>query len=172
MRNRIMPNDTVKHRPSGEIWVVCGVNHESGSLVPMGYPFPSIAKVEDCELIERHYEAEPQSEEQIKALQAHGLTGYIDVLSAYLNHPSYKPEAVAIVASWGGGWEHVSVSLARRCPTWEEMCMIKDIFWGEEECVVEYHPPRSQYVNRHPYCLHLWKKIGEEFETPPKEYVG
>lgn len=93
-------------------------------------------------------------------------------LAAYLNHPSYKPEAVAIVASWGGGWEHVSVSLARRCPTWEEMCMIKDIFWGEEECVVEYHPPRSQYVNRHPYCLHLWKKIGEEFETPPKEYVG
>ena len=92
--------------------------------------------------------------------------------AAYLNHPSYKPEAVVIVASWGGGWEHVSVSLARRCPTWEEMCMIKDIFWGEEECVVEYHPPRSQYVNRHPYCLHLWKKIGEEFETPPKEYVG
>ena len=82
MRNKIMPNDTVKHQPSGEIWVVCGVNHESGSLVPMGYPFPSIAKVEDCELIERHYEAEPQSEEQIKALQAHGLTGYIDVRSA------------------------------------------------------------------------------------------
>lgn len=49
MRNKIMPNDTVKHRPSGEIWVVCGVNHESGNLVPMGYPFPSIAKVEDCE---------------------------------------------------------------------------------------------------------------------------
>ncbi len=35
-----------------------------------------------CELIERHYEAEPQSEEHIKALQAHGLTGYIDVRSA------------------------------------------------------------------------------------------
>ena len=76
------------------------------------------------------------------------------------------------VASWGGGWEHVSVSLARRCPTWEEMCMVKDIFWGEEECVVQFHPPRSEYVNRHPYCLHLWKKIGEEYETPPKEYVG
>lgn len=44
--------------------------------------------------------------------------------------------------------------------------------WGEEECVVQFHPPRSEYVNRHPYCLHLWKKIGEEYETPPKEYVG
>lgn len=82
MRTRIMPNDTVKHRPSGETWFVCGVNHESGSLVPMGYPFPSIANVEDCELIERRYETEPQSEEQIKALQAHGLTGYIDARSA------------------------------------------------------------------------------------------
>ena len=40
----------------------------------------------------------------------------LDGFAAYLNHPSYKPEAVVIVASWGGGWEHVSVSLARRCP--------------------------------------------------------
>ena len=63
----------------------------------------------------------------------------LDGFAAHLNHPSYKPEAVVIVASWGGGWEHVSVSLARRCPTWEEMCMIKDLF-------VEYHPPRSHDV--------------------------
>lgn len=95
-----------------------------------------------------------------------------DGFAAYINHPCYKPTAIAVIASWGGGWEHVSVSLARRCPTWEEMCMVKDIFWGEEECVVQFQPPRSEYVNRHPYCLHLWKKIGEEYETPPKEYVG
>lgn len=69
------------------------------------------------------------------------------------------------------GWEHVSVSLPRRCPTWDEMCLIKDIFWDEEECVVQFHPPRSQYVDTHPYCLHLWKKIGETYETPPKEFV-
>lgn len=47
----------------------------------------------------------------------------------------------------------------------------KDIFWDEEECVVQFHPPRSQYVDTHPYCLHLWKKIGETYETPPKEFV-
>ena len=92
-----------------------------------------------------------------------------DGFAAYINHPCYKPTAIAVIASWGGGWEHVSVSLARRCPTWEEMCMVKGIFWGEEECVVQFHPPRSEYVNRHPYCLHLWKKIGEDYETPPEE---
>lgn len=95
-----------------------------------------------------------------------------DGFQSFLVHPNYKPYQIAIIASWGGGWEHVSVSLRNRCPTWDEMCMIKDIFWGEEECVVEYHPPKSQYVKLHPYCLHLWKKIGTEFETPPKEFVG
>lgn len=39
----------------------------------------------------------------------------LDGFAAYLNHPSYKPEAVVIVASWGGGWEHVSVSKGGVC---------------------------------------------------------
>lgn len=34
-----------------------------------------------------------------------------DGLAAYLVHPRYKLHAVGIIASWGGGWEHVSVSL-------------------------------------------------------------
>lgn len=51
------------------------------------------------------------------------------------------------------------------------MCRIKDIFWGEDECVVQFHPPKNEYINLHPYCLHLWKKIGESFETPPKQFV-
>lgn len=54
-------------------------------------------------------------------------------------------------------WEHVSVSLADRCPTWEEMSYIKSLFWRRDECVVEYHPPASVYVNRNPFVLHLWK---------------
>ena len=33
-RTKIMPNDTVLHKPSGETWVVCGVNHEQGKLIP------------------------------------------------------------------------------------------------------------------------------------------
>ena len=95
-----------------------------------------------------------------------------DGLRAYLSHPQYKPGQMFIVASWGGGWEHVSVSLAKRCPFWDEMCMIKDIFWGENECVVQYHPPKTDYINNHPYCLHMWKKIGYEFERPPSIFVG
>lgn len=78
------------------------------------------------------------------------------------------------IASDGLGWEHVSVSIPReeRCPTWEEMCAVKRIFWEEEDTVVQYHPPRSQYVNRHLYCLHLWRPTGTNLPTPPTILIG
>lgn len=69
-------------------------------------------------------------------------------------------------------WEHVSVSCADRCPTWEEMCKVKQLFWTDEETVIQFHPKASVYVNRHPYCLHLWKKRGVDHETPPRECIG
>ena len=76
-----------------------------------------------------------------------------------------------IIASDGCGWEHVSVSLADRCPTWEEMCKIKDIFWDETDTVIQYHPPKSRYVNIHPYCLHLWRTTDQQIPVPPMPLV-
>jgi hypothetical protein len=70
------------------------------------------------------------------------------------------------------GWEHVSVSLKNRLPNWEEMSFIKNLFWDEEECVLQFHPPKSQYINNHPFCLHLWKHIGHDIELPPSSMVG
>jgi hypothetical protein len=69
-------------------------------------------------------------------------------------------------------WQHVSVSLEKRCPTWEEMCMVKDLFWGPEDCVVQFHPPKADYVNVAQHCLHLWCLQGREFPRPPKIFVG
>lgn len=76
-----------------------------------------------------------------------------------------------VIWSNGGGWDHVSVSFGNRCPTWEEMCKIKDVFFGEEEECVEYHPRKSEYVNIHPNCLHIWRPQDEELPTPPRSYV-
>jgi len=61
----------------------------------------------------------------------------------------------------GEKWEHVSVTPRnqKRCPTWEEMSAIKDMFFESEEEVVEYHPKSSQYANLHEFCLHLWKPV-------------
>ena len=77
-----------------------------------------------------------------------------------------------IIVSWGGGWDHVSVSLPDRCPTWQEMCAVKRMFWRDDEWVVQFHPAASEYVNNHPHCLHLWKPQDQAMPTPPSEFVG
>ena len=73
-----------------------------------------------------------------------------------------------VIASDGAGWDHVSVSLRDRCPTWPEMCYVKDLFFLEEECVLQFHPAKADYVNQHPNCLHLWRPQGKAIEMPPK----
>jgi hypothetical protein len=69
-------------------------------------------------------------------------------------------------------WEHVSVSTERRCPNWEEMSAVKDWFWNDDECVVQFHPPKSEHINNHPFCLHLWRRPGHPFALPPALFVG
>jgi hypothetical protein len=85
------------------------------------------------------------------------------------------PSGMKVIASPGDAevnWEHVSVSFPDRTPTWEEMCCIKDLFWKPEEPVMQLHPPKSDYVNNHAYCLHLWRPKGESIPLPPSVAVG
>ena len=83
------------------------------------------------------------------------------------------------------GWplplfDHVSVSVRDpngplsldRCPTWDEMCFVKDLCFEPEECVIQYHPPKSKYVNCHPFTLHLWRPVGVELPQPPMQAIG
>lgn len=81
-------------------------------------------------------------------------------------------DVLRVIASDGEGWEHVSVSMPNRCPTWAEMCRVKDLFWSDSDCVVQFHPPRSDWVNNHQYCLHLWRPIDADLPRPPALMVG
>ena len=64
-------------------------------------------------------------------------------------------------------WEHVSVSMSHRAPTWAEMCAVKSLFWGDHDVVVQFHPSAANVQNSHPYVLHLWRPIGPGIPTPP-----
>ena len=92
--------------------------------------------------------------------------------ASYGNNGMFLWRKFTIVASDQLGWQHVSVSLPTRCPTWEEMCRIKGMFWDAEDCVMQLHPPKSKYVNNHNFCLHLWRPICVEIPLPPVEMVG
>lgn len=94
----------------------------------------------------------------------------------YLKHG--KVELIVIASSGNEEipWEHVSARSfdykGERVPSWSEMCHLKDLFWDDEETVVQFHPPKSEYVNNHPNVLHLWKPVGLEIPRPPSIAVG
>lgn len=71
-------------------------------------------------------------------------------------------------------WEHVSITVLFNkkpvMPSWDVMCLVKHLFWSEDETVLQFHPKKSEYVNLHPKCLHLWKPP-YEVELPPRECV-
>lgn len=105
-------------------------------------------------------------------IKNHPVLGLGDENGAYLEIPNGGMRPLRCVASNGEGWEHVSVSKENgQLPNWVEMCRVKDFFWDEEDCVVQFHPKKSEYVNN-AQVLHLWRKIGHEFETPPTILVG
>lgn len=83
-------------------------------------------------------------------------------------------QLIRCVVSDGEGWQHVSVSIeySQKPPSWALMCKIKDLFWEPEQVVVQFHPRKSEYVNMHPGCLHMWRYTKSEFPTPPPIFVG
>lgn len=85
-----------------------------------------------------------------------------------------KGRILNIIACNGAetGWEHVSVSLLdfpNNTPSWEEMCLVKDLFWDNTETVVQYHVAAKDHVNMGE-VLHLWRWT-QPFPMPPKECV-
>lgn len=78
------------------------------------------------------------------------MSGYIDLSSGR--------RVKFLAGHYENGNEHVSISLygMRKLPTWEEMCEVKDIFWDDEEAVVQIHPKKSEYVDMGE-ILHLWR---------------
>jgi len=92
-----------------------------------------------------------------------------------LNSPITGWKLVCIVSD-AGNWEHVSVHARRfdiesRTPTWDEMNRLKNVFWDEKDVVIQYHPKKLNYINRHPNVLHMWRPIGIVIPEPPVIFV-
>ncbi len=103
-----------------------------------------------------------------------GKAGCID--GAYvLSAPSGR--RLNIIASIGDStyrWEHVSVSVSgslfTETPTWEEMCYVKSIFWDDNECVIQFHPPSKENISI-AEALHMWRPWDENVPMPPPVMV-
>ncbi len=69
-------------------------------------------------------------------------------------------------------WNHVSASLPNKCPTWEDMCKLKDLFFEPHEVAMQLHPAQSDNISNHSYCLHIWEPVNDIIPMPPSAMVG
>ena len=86
-------------------------------------------------------------------------------------------KGLTVVASSGTmphseGWDHVSVSTPTRCPFWEEMSIIKDLFFFPEDVCFQLHPAKGENISNHRFCLHIWHHPGLPVPQPPAIMVG
>jgi len=92
-----------------------------------------------------------------------GFNGYLKIFG----------QTYSVVCSWGGDWDHVSISCLKEThtPSWHEMCKLKEMFFCPDEMVVQYHPAEQDYVDFQSNCLHLWKPRKETLPKPPTRFV-
>ena len=95
-----------------------------------------------------------------------------DVNGAYLLTSPDGLSFLQVIASDGDEWDHVSVSLRGRIPTYAEMRYVKGLFFKPSETVMELHVPESDHINVHPFCLHLWRPQKMAIPRPPAWMVG
>jgi hypothetical protein len=76
-----------------------------------------------------------------------------------------------VIIGCGASWDHISVSLAYRVPSYEEMKAIKRLCFRDDEWAMELHAPPSKHISRHPYVLHLWRPHDVPIPTPPEIMV-
>lgn len=97
---------------------------------------------------------------------------YLDEKGGAFRIPRKGQHIFCIASIDAGLWEHVSVTVAypgrqpKRCPIWDEMCFVKDLFWDEEDEVIQFYPKKSNYANLHPFCLHLWRPVDDCLKLP------
>ncbi|PSB52046.1 hypothetical protein C7B67_08540 [filamentous cyanobacterium Phorm 6] len=56
----------------------------------------------------------------------------------------------------GNWWVHLSLSRKKSVPTWIDLVKVKEIFLGADALAIQVLPPRSEWVNVHEFCLHLY----------------
>lgn len=67
----------------------------------------------------------------------------------------------------GRWWLHVSVSRRNYIPSYDDLADVKRVFVGDALQALQIFPKRTEHVNIHPYCLHLWACLDPEGDGLP-----
>lgn len=83
-----------------------------------------------------------------------------------------RTSVLRVICSSGEGWDHVSVSVAGRTPTWEEMEYVKRLFFEDDACCMQLHVPPEDHLSYNDHCLHIWQPHAGGIPRPPGDLVA
>lgn len=63
-------------------------------------------------------------------------------------------------------WLHLSLSAPDRLPSYDDLVRAKEDFLRPDVRAIQIFPPRSEHVNLHPNCLHLWAELFQQDGLP------
>lgn len=73
----------------------------------------------------------------------------------------------------GKRWLHLSIATyppgTGNIPSYHLLCEMKDLFIGPNRDAYMVFPRKSEHVNIHPECLHLWAPVGHK---PLPDFAG
>lgn len=72
----------------------------------------------------------------------------------------FKFGECSVITSIDGGKKHLSISHDERLPTYEELKEARYKFFPDVPYMAQIFPPKSEFVNMHKFCLHLWEIDG------------
>ena len=90
----------------------------------------------------------------------------------FVHMSGLKVMASVDIDSRGHSWAHVSMSRAASLPTWADLRKVRDEFLPRDRAVVQVFPPEGEYVNMHPFVLHLWSDLSDHGYLPDFRFQG
>jgi len=86
---------------------------------------------------------------------------------------TFKPKSsqLMMIAAWGDGWDHISVSHRSRTPTWAELEHVRHLLALPDETWMQLHVPKADHINVHDHVLHMWRPQDSAIPRPPHYMV-
>lgn len=96
---------------------------------------------------------------------------------AFIIPSPHQPDVLLCIVSDGGGWDHLSAHGESGggqmfTPSWDDMAFLKELFFEDDEVVMQLHPAKKYYINCEPHTLHLWRSQEKDIPTPPRWMIA
>lgn len=94
-----------------------------------------------------------------------GVAGFV-CFGRYVQPVARDPlQAIVTIDPYGGDdgrWLHLSITRAKRLPTWEDLVTTRDALGYREWLFIQLLAPASAWLNIHNYCLHLQARLDRD----------